>query len=182
MLGQRIMVIGNCGAGKTTLAKKIAEITGVELIHLDKNYWQAGWVETEKTLWEQQMQAMVAKPAWIMDGNYGGTMNLRIAKADTVIWLDYSRWICLYRVLKRIIRNYKKTRDDMAANCPERFSWQFIHYVFFFNEHKRPKLLQRTACLKSSQKLILLKNDKSVRSFVNSLTSKNLTDFMERKG
>ena len=119
---KKIIIIGSCGAGKSTLAKQLHQATGVPLIHLDTQYWSAGWVEPTKAAWEQKVKTLVAQPGWIMDGNFGGTMPIRMARADTIIYLDRSRWLCLFRVLRRVAKNYGKTRSDMAAGCPERFS------------------------------------------------------------
>ncbi|MEM6700587.1 MAG: hypothetical protein AAF599_19435 [Bacteroidota bacterium] len=127
---KRILIIGNSGAGKTTLAYQIQELTGLELIHLDQEYWQAGWVEMHYFDWRDRVEQLTAKEMWIMDGNYRGTFDIRIPKADTIILLDRSKWLCLFRAIKRILRYYGKTRPDMAADCPERFDWEFLKYIY----------------------------------------------------
>ena len=63
------MVIGSCGAGKSTLAKKIHDLTQLPLIHLDKAYWQAGWIEPDPEAWRQKNAELVAGDRWIIDGN-----------------------------------------------------------------------------------------------------------------
>lgn len=74
------MVVGNCGVGKSTFSKQLHTIMNIELVHLDQYYWQPNWVEPDKSDWESTMQEIVAKPNWIIDGNYGGTMELRMEK------------------------------------------------------------------------------------------------------
>lgn len=76
------MIIGCCGAGKSTLARKLHAVAGLELIHLDRQYWKSGWIETEPEEWGEKVAGLVAKPNWIIDGNYGGTMDIRIKRAD----------------------------------------------------------------------------------------------------
>ena len=141
---QRVLVIGNCGAGKSTFSCRLAKATGLPLVHLDKAYWSAGWVEPPKEAWAARVQALVAEDAWIMDGNYSGTFHLRFPRADTVIWLDVGRWTCLGRILKRNLRYYGRARPDMASGCHERFSPAFLHYVFFGFPQRKERIL---ACL-----------------------------------
>lgn len=166
---KKIIIIGNSGAGKSTLACKLQQITGLELVHLDQQYWEAGWVEPEKQVWEEKVKMLIQKTTWIMDGNYGGTMDIRLKAADTIIFLDRSRWVCLYRVLKRIIRHYGKTRPDMTQGCPERLDWEFIHYVFFFNNKKKPGILRRLQNLQPHQQLYVFRSDKAIKQFLRSL-------------
>lgn len=160
------MIIGNCGAGKSTLARQLHEKTGIELIHLDQEYFYPNWQEPTKNDWEKTVQQLVQKPNWIIDGNYGGTMEMRLNVADKIIFLDRSRWRCLYRVIKRIIVNYGKPRPDSAEGCNERFDWEFLVYTFHFNDVKRPKILERLSKLPSTKEIIILKSNKAIESFV----------------
>jgi hypothetical protein len=73
---KRIMVIGCCGSGKSTLSLKIQRITGLPLFHLDQYYWQPNWSEPSKEKWEKIVADLANKEEWIIDGNYGGTMDL----------------------------------------------------------------------------------------------------------
>lgn len=107
-IGKRIMVIGSPGSGKSTFSKKLTEKTGIPLIHLDKEYWKYGWVETPREEWIKKQEDLFCGEKWIADGNYGGTMDLRIEKADTIICFKLSRYVCIMRYLKRIITNLNK--------------------------------------------------------------------------
>jgi adenylate kinase family enzyme len=99
----RVLVIGCPGAGKTAFARKLAKSTGLPLIHLDFHHWRPGWQLPDLKVWRQQVVALAAAPAWIMDGNYSNTYDVRMPRADTVIWLDYSHRICMRRVLLRVL-------------------------------------------------------------------------------
>ena len=79
------------------------------------------------------------KDRWIIDGNYGRTIPLRLQYCDTVIWLDFNRVTCVLGVLRRVLKGRGKTRDDMGALCPERFDWDFIKYTWNFNRSNREK-------------------------------------------
>ncbi|PPK88506.1 adenylate kinase family enzyme [Neolewinella xylanilytica] len=163
---QRILIIGSGGAGKSTLAGQLHALTGIEVIHLDQHYWQPDWVETEKREWEEKVAALAARDSWIMDGNYGGTLDLRIERADTVIFLDRSRWRCLYRVMKRLAISYGRTRADMAAGCRERFDWAFVTYVYGYTRTRRPAILSKLEGIHPQKTVVRLRSDREVSTYL----------------
>jgi adenylate kinase family enzyme len=85
---QRVMVIGSPGAGKSTLATELARRTGIPLFHLDQLAWLPGWVESDKADFRTRVDWVLEQSRWIIDGNYGGSLSQRLARADTVIDLD----------------------------------------------------------------------------------------------
>lgn len=165
----RIMIIGCGGAGKSTLSLKLHEITGIELIHLDQYYWKPSWVETSKAEWEGIVRQLSNKQQWIIDGNYGGTMDMRLQKADTIIFLDRTKWLCLFRVLKRLVLNYGRTRADMRAGCKERFNWEFMRYVYNYNKTRRPKILEKLNALKASKEVVLIRSNREMDNYLREL-------------
>lgn len=140
---QRVLVIGCSGAGKSRLAQDLAARTGLPVVHLDAHFWRPGWVEPDKAQWRAQLAGLLAEPAWIMDGNYGGTLEQRLQRADTVILLDYPTWLCLWRVLKRTARHWRRSRPDIGAGCVERFDWGFLRYVLSYRRQHRPRALAK---------------------------------------
>ena len=166
----RIMIIGCCGAGKSTLARKMHAILDVELIHLDQCYFQANWVEPDKAEWAKTVEALAEKPSWIIDGNYGGTMDIRIEKADTIVYLNYPTLKCLCRVIKRTLKDWGKVRPDMAEGCKERFDFEFLHYVATFNITRGKKLLKKLKKLEKTKQVFILNNDRATEKFIDSLT------------
>ena len=153
---KRVMIIGCCGAGKSTFAKKLNDKLNLELIHLDQHYWKPNWVETEKKEWEKIVRKLAAKDEWIIDGNYYGTMDVRLERADTVFYLDVSTIKCMSRVLKRI-RKYKgTTRPDMPIGCKERFDFGFLHYVAIFNLTRRKNILEKLNALDDLRTKVIL--------------------------
>ncbi|BAZ43015.1 topology modulation protein [Chondrocystis sp. NIES-4102] len=153
---KRIVIIGCCGAGKSTLAKILGEKLDLPVIHLDTYYWQPGWQETEENDWLTIQQELIKNSCWIIDGNYINTMDIRLAVADTIIWLDFNRYLCLWRVLKRYLQYSGKTRPDMATGCLERFNWEFLQYVWNFNQIHRPTILEQIAKYRGNQQIIIL--------------------------
>jgi len=140
---QRVLILGCPGSGKTTLAKQLGAVTGLPVVHLDRMYWRAGWVEPSKEEWFTQVRAVLAEQAWIMDGNYGGTMELRLQSADAVVFLDLPTEVCLWRVIRRVLSSWGRDRADMAAGCAERLDLKFLLYVATFRTSKRAAILRR---------------------------------------
>ena len=107
---KRCLVIGSGGAGKSTLAREMARRTGLPLIHLDQHYWRPGWVPAPPDAWRTRVEELIQRPTWIMDGNYGSTLEPRLAAADTVVFLDTPRLVCIGRVLRRWWRHRGRAR------------------------------------------------------------------------
>ena len=148
---ERVLVIGSPGSGKSTLAAAIAARTGLPLVHLDQHYWRPGWVEPDAVTWLGQVEALAAGPRWVMDGNYGGTLQARLPRADTIVWLDFPTRLCLLRVARRAWRHRDRVRPDMAEGCPEQLRPAFVLHILKFRFHSRRRVVSRlegyTGCL-----------------------------------
>ena len=83
---KRVIIIGCGGAGKSTLARKMGELTGIPVIHLDQLFWKPGWVERTREEFDPMIQRELEKEAWIMDGNFDRTMDERIKRCNAVTW------------------------------------------------------------------------------------------------
>jgi adenylate kinase family enzyme len=165
---ERIVIIGCGGAGKSTLARQLGEKLNIPVVHLDKLWWKPGWVESSREEFDAKLAVELAKPQWIMDGNFNRTIPERIARCDTIIYLDFSRFACLMGVLKRVLTTYGKVRPDMGEGCPERIDFEFLKWVWTFNKNKREKnyrLLNEAVHAET----IVLKNRRMVKRFLNSL-------------
>jgi len=166
---ERVLIIGCGGAGKSTLAKTLGEKTGLPVVHLDKLFWHPGWVESTKEEIDSKILQEIQKPRWIMDGNYNRTLPQRLQYCDTVIYLDFSRLACIMGVLKRIVTTYGKVRSDMGEDCPERFDWDFLKWVWNFNKNKRERYYRMLNETQGAQ-TIVLKNRRMVRAFLKTVT------------
>lgn len=166
---KKIMIIGSGGAGKSTLARQLGAILDIEVIHLDAFYWHPGWVETPKSKWHSVVQDLTHRKSWIIDGNYSDTLDFRLAAADTIIFLDFSRLLCLWRVIKRRLIYTGKTRPDMASGCPERINGQFLRYIWNYPVVRRPVILEKLSQLTPNQQVIILKSPPEVRLFLQEL-------------
>ena len=163
---KRIAIIGSCGAGKSTLAKSLGQKLGLPLIHLDSYYWRSGWVETPKNDWDTTHQKLLQGDRWIIDGNYRSTMDIRLEAADTIIWLDFPRNLCSWRIIKRYLQYRGNVREDMAAGCRERLTWEFLLYVYNFPRQQRPNIISTLNKHQNSKKIVILKNPQQVRTFL----------------
>jgi adenylate kinase family enzyme len=103
-VGRRVIVTGLAGAGKSTLSVALAAKTGLPLIHLDLHFWQPGWVAPSEAEWRETQRGVLAGDAWIADGNYPETLDLRLERADTIVVLDLPWWRCSGRALLRGFR------------------------------------------------------------------------------
>ena len=165
---QRIIIIGCGGAGKSTLARKLGEVLDLPVVHLDKLFWKPNWVETSREEFDALLAQELAKDKWIMDGNFNRTMPERIKRCDTIIYLDFSRVVCLMGVVKRVITTYGTVRPDMGEGCPERIDFEFMKWVWNFNKNKREsyyKMLNEVEGIET----IVLKNRRAVKMFLKSL-------------
>jgi adenylate kinase family enzyme len=132
---RRVLVIGSPGAGKSTLSHDLAAHTGLPLHHLDKMFWLPGWIERDREEGRAILADVLARESWIIDGNYGSTLPMRLERADTVAWLDYPTRLCLTRAVKRWWHYRGQTRRDMTEGCPERFNLEFLLYVLTFRRN-----------------------------------------------
>ncbi|QLE55466.1 DNA topology modulation protein [Nostoc sp. TCL26-01] len=167
---QKILIIGSGGAGKSTLARELSKILKLEVIHLDTFYWQSGWVETSKTEWENIIQDLIMRESWIMDGNYSNTLDIRLSVADTVIFLDFPRLLCLWRIIQRRWQYAHKSRPDMALGCPERLNWEFLKYVWSYPIIRRPKILDKLRKVAPHQQVFILHQPTEVKEFLQKIS------------
>jgi adenylate kinase family enzyme len=166
---QRILVIGSGGSGKTTFARRLAARTHLPLIHLDALYWRPGWDPTPPEEWRTKVEALVREPAWIMDGNYGGTLDIRLAACDAVVFLDIPRLVCLWRVVRRQLQHRGRNRAELAAGCPERLTWEFLTWIWTYPKRRRGSILQRLEALKTEQRVHVLRSSHEMDRFVDGL-------------
>ena len=101
-IGNRIIVLGCPGSGKSTFARALAARTGLPLIHLDSVWWRADGSHISRDEFDRALAELLAGEKWIMDGDYSRTYEVRLRAADTVIFLDYPEDVCMAGIVGRV--------------------------------------------------------------------------------
>lgn len=159
------MVIGvSAGVGKSTFAKRLGEKLQIQVHHLDTFYWKPNWIEASRDEFVHAQEQIVDDKEWIIEGNYTDTFEVRVEKADTLIYLELPLYVCLYRVLKRRIMYHGKTRSDMTVGCPEKIDWAFVKFILTTYFPRKRKMAERFQSY--DKKVIVLKNRKEIKTFL----------------
>ena len=158
---KKIIVIGCPGSGKSTFSKALRKITGIPLYHLDMLFWNEDKTTVEKSVFLDRLAKVLQGDEWIIDGNYLSTMEMRMEKCDTVIFLDFPLDTCL----KGIAERRGKPRSDMPWTESEESDREFIEFVKNYNLQMRPQVIELVN--KYSYKNILIFNNRNdVNSFL----------------
>lgn len=144
---------------------------GLPVVHLDVLHWRPGWVEPPRDVWRGIVARAVEREEWIIDGNFSGTLDLRLTACDTVVFLDLPRTLCVWRVLKRLMtyRGDGGPRPDMAEGCGEKFDPKFLKWVWDYPRRTRPKVLERIARHAAGKRVFRLRTQAEVERFLSGL-------------
>lgn len=165
---RKVAIIGSGGAGKSTLARQLSKKLAIDVYHLDALFWQPNWVLSSREAQREIQSRLVKKESWIIDGNYGSTFDIRLTAADTIIFLDIHRVICLYRAFKRVIHYRNRTRPDMGEGCKERFDLEFFKWIWDFPKKRRPALIKILKELSAEKNIIILSSLREIITFIES--------------
>ena len=158
---KKIIVIGCPGSGKSTFSRALHNKTGIPLYHLDMMYWNSDKTTVENSVFLRRLSAVLENGEWIIDGNYGSTMELLMAACDTVIFLDYTLDVCLEGIRERV----GKPRSDMPWIESEEDA-KFIEFIKSYNEQQRPKVLELFGKY-ANKNIIIFKNREQADAFLN---------------
>lgn len=142
---RRVLIIGNSGAGKSTAARRVAAALSLPLHHLDQLFWMPGWQMRPREQFDARLAELLARPAWVVDGNYSRTLVVRLEAADSVLWLDFGTLTCVAGVLGRWAGWHGRQRPDMGLGCPEKIDWDFLWYVLRWRSRHRGLLTETLA-------------------------------------
>jgi adenylate kinase family enzyme len=166
---KRIAILGCAGAGKSTLALEIGEALGIEVIHLDQHFWRPGWIETPREEWAELQAELLAGESWVADGNYGATLEIRLARADTILFMDMPRRLCFWRIFKRWVRHRGRTRPDLAPDCPEHMDLEFVRWIWNFPTRSRPMALAKLEQAEPGTRVEILRSPADIRRLLATL-------------
>ena len=161
---KKIIVIGCPGRGKSVFSRALHEKTGLPLYHLDMIYWRENKTFLTREELIEKINKIGKTDEWIMDGNYGGTMDLRMSLCDTIIFLDYPTDICL----KGIMERRGTHRPDMPWADSDELDGEFVDSVKNYNTFNRPKVLERIN-KHSEKKALIFGSREEANTFLESL-------------
>lgn len=161
---KRILVIGSPGSGKSTFSETLSKKSGIELIHLDNINWQSDSSYLNKIDFDNELDKILRRESWIIDGNYNRTMTTRMLCATTVIWLRIPRSICLYRIIKR----YMKSKEPLNNHGnPNQLTLNFLKFVWRFPKESEPKITQLKKEFQHNILFYTLNSKKEMKQFLN---------------
>ena len=140
---ERVLVIGCSGAGKSTISLKIAEHFNLEYLSLDRDViWLPEWTMRKRGDQREILKKLVSRKRWVMDGTSPETFDIRVPRADLVIWLRVPRRVSLMGLARRVLKNYGSVRNAMADGCPERLpDREFLTYIWTFEQKMTPRII-----------------------------------------
>lgn len=133
----RVVVLGCAGVGKTTFSRRLGERLGVPVICLDE-IWRREWTSDDVPTFRVMLEEAHAGEAWVSDGNFAkATFDLRLPRADLVIWLEQPRWVCAWRVIARTFRKGERHRFGDVIKV--------LSYIWSFDAVNRPWIEEQLA-------------------------------------
>ena len=159
---RRIVIVGCAGSGKSTLARQLGTMLNLEVVHLDALYWKPKWEKPSESEWQEAIKGLLQRDSWILDGNFSSSRKLRFEAADTIIFLDFPRYLCLFRVLKRRIQFGSQDRPDRAAGCAEQLDSYLVKHIWTFPTRIRPLLIKDVEEYSPVRKVFVLRRPSQV--------------------
>lgn len=164
---ERVAIVGCGGSGKSHLARQLAHLLRVPLTHLDGIYYDPDWQALPAEQFRAAQEELVAQPAWVIEGNYAGTLPVRLASADTVIVLDLPAVTCLRGVAQRRLRHGGGQHPSIGVY--DRVNWSFIRYILGYRRTMLPRVHRLVADHAHRADLIVLRSRGDVRRFLHDI-------------
>ena len=124
----RVIVIGCPGSGKSTFSRTLHDVKGIPLYHLDMMYWNEDRTNVPRELFLKKLKQIINSAQWILDGNYGATMEQRMQACDTIFFLDYPVDVCINGIMQR--RGKKRTDMPWVESSDEVDNSEYLTGLF----------------------------------------------------
>ncbi|WP_039844823.1 AAA family ATPase [Rhizobium gallicum] len=168
----RVLVIGCSGGGKTTLARTIATRFSLPFISMDREFfWLPGWVARARPQQRALIAERIKRDRWIMDGTNTSSFDLRLPRADIVLWVRMPRLICVWGAVSRWLKWIGRTRPEMTPGCPEKVDLEFLRYIWNFEKKHSPMVLAAMAAHGPDVPVLQLKSRHQMRELLDLLGS-----------
>jgi adenylate kinase family enzyme len=154
----RIVILGCAGSGKTTLARRLGDLTGAPVINLDE-IWQPEWNEKNVSEFRQLVQQAHASENWISDGNFAqATFDIRLPCATQIVWLERSKSFCLWNAVTRVFKRREPHRLRRLAKV--------VRYIWNFDRVNRPRIEAQRVVHGAQVPITLLANNDDIEDFL----------------
>lgn len=167
----RVMIVGQPGAGKSWLAKQIGARTGLPVMHMDTIFFKEGWTLRERSERIEMARQVEAGDAWIFEGGMPATYDNRLDRADTLIVLEFPLLLRMWRVFWRTVKYYGRTRPDVPEGCPERFNYGFWKWIWDTRKSARIRNRQLIETAGPEKHVFVLRNRREMARFLQGLDS-----------
>ena len=169
---RRVVVIGTTGSGKSRLAERLAEQTGLRVIELDALFWGRDWQPAPIDLFRHRVERETRDDGWIVVGNYGQVRDLVWRQADTLIWLDLPFALVMGRLLRRTIGRVIGRQELWGTGNRETFRNAFLSrqsiLLWALTTHRRNRQRFTVECesLGKDKTVVRLQNRGEVERFL----------------
>ncbi len=156
---RRIVLLGPAGAGKSTLGRRLADALGAPFVCLDA-IWRPQWTNADLPAFRALMADAHAGEAWVSDGNFAqATFDLRLPRADLIIWLDRPRWLCAWRAMRRVFRPDEAHRPGDLIKV--------LRFIWGFERINRPRIEGLRRAIAPHIPVVSLRTDAQIADFLN---------------
>lgn len=166
---KRVLILGGPGAGKSTLAREVARRLALPVVHLDQIYWLPGWVAQSQAEIKAVTQRVADAEHWVIEGNYSDTWAYRAERAELIVALDLPRSLRMWRIFRRLLSHYGRSRPDMTPGCPERLNWEFLRFSWGYDRKGRVKMNGLLKRCQEHRQVLRLSTRAEVRAFLGKI-------------
>jgi len=162
---RRVVIIGPYGAGKTWLAHELGVALHVPVHHLDALRWRGDWTLLPRPEWVSLLERLVAGDEWVMDGNFEGTLDIRLRRCETILMLDAPLTVSFARTVRR--RLSRAERRDLPPELRERLNLNLLRLFARYRREVRPKLFELVAAHGTGRQVVRLRGRADARALLD---------------